>query len=279
MFIKSKQFFNLKSEKNKIFNNIYNINRINNRINNNLPLNCLNSFKRFYFLKRNDKKVVGGIVSPKRQVSPLIKTPPYIFEPNNPKNYDIKDIQIKNEEEIDKAKEACNIAAKVLKKISKFVIPGVKTDYIDEMAHYIITSYRAYPSPLGYKDFPKSICTSVNEVACHGIPDSRCLERGDIINLDVTVYINGFHGDCSATFIVGETDLESLRLVNTTKDCLMKGIEICGPGVPFSKIGYVINSHAQKSGYDIPDVLVGHGIGKLFHEPPHIFHVCILLFV
>uniref|UniRef100_A0A803KSD7 Methionine aminopeptidase n=1 Tax=Chenopodium quinoa TaxID=63459 RepID=A0A803KSD7_CHEQI len=150
--------------------------------------------------------------------------------------------------------------------------PGVKTDEIDEAVHQMIIDNGGYPSPLGYGGFPKSVCTSVNECICHGIPDSRPLEDGDIINIDVTAYLNGYHGDTSATFFCGEVDDEAKNLVQVTKECLDKAIAICGPGVEYKKIGRTIHDHADKYGYGVVRQFVGHGVGRVFHADPVVLH-------
>ncbi|KAI4490915.1 hypothetical protein M0802_010589 [Mischocyttarus mexicanus] len=150
--------------------------------------------------------------------------------------------------------------------------PGVTTDQLDEAIHDMIINNGAYPSPLNYKGFPKSICTSVNNVACHGIPDNRPLKHGDIINVDVTVYLNGYHGDCSKTFEVGESDPEGKRLIQVAELCLQSGIKICKPNEKFSSIGNVVEKIANEYGYNVIPAFVGHGIGTYFHGPPDIFH-------
>ncbi|KAH9771975.1 methionine aminopeptidase 1B [Citrus sinensis] len=130
----------------------------------------------------------------------------------------------------------------------------------------------AYPSPLGYGGFPKSVCTSVNECMCHGIPDSRQLEDGDIINIDVTVYLNGYHGDTSKTFLCGNVSDRLKRLVKVTEECLEKGIAVCKDGASFKKIGKRISEHAEKYGFGVVERFVGHGVGKVFHSEPIIYH-------
>jgi len=134
-------------------------------------------------------------------------------------------------------------------------------------------AHGAYPSPLNYKGFPKSVCTSVNNVVCHGIPDDRPLADGDIINVDVTVYLNGFHGDCSSTFLVGDVDEAGRRLVQVTEECLAIGLDCCRPGAPFCTIGDAIYRHAFKSGFTVVPAFTGHGIGSYFHGPPDVYHV------
>lgn len=175
-------------------------------------------------------------------------------------------------EQINRMRKAGSVARKVLDSVLAAVEPGITTDALDEIAHNTAISYGAYPSPLNYMGFPKSICTSVNEVVVHGIPDSRVLKSGDIINCDVTVYIDGMHGDCSETVLVGEVSQEARSLVQTTWECLMKGIDIVRPGQKINEIGRVIESHARKHGYSVVRQFTGHGIGETFHMAPYIAH-------
>jgi methionyl aminopeptidase len=152
------------------------------------------------------------------------------------------------------------------------VAPGVTTDEIDAVAHRAYIELGAYPSTLNYHGYPKAICTSVNEVICHGIPDDRPLEDGDIINVDVTAYIGGVHGDCSATALVGAVDEESRRLVEVTRECRDLGIAAVVPGRPISDIGRAIQDHAEGHGYGVVRAFIGHGIGETFHTAPNIPH-------
>ena len=156
--------------------------------------------------------------------------------------------------------------------IGSYLQPGITTDEIDKAVHQMIIDNGAYPSPLGYCGFPKSVCTSVNECICHGIPDSRPLEDGDIINIDVTVYLNGYHGDTSATFLCGDVDDEAKKLVQVTKESLDKAISICAPGVEINRIGRTIQDHADKFKYGVVQQFVGHGVGKVFHAEPAVLH-------
>ena len=155
---------------------------------------------------------------------------------------------------------ACRAAARVLRVAGEAVRPGITTDALDEIAHAETLRLGGYPSPLNYRGFPKSICTSVNEVICHGIPDSRPLEDGDIVNLDITVFLDGMHGDCSATFLVGEVDPDGRRLVQVARECLAKGISAVRPGRPISDIGHAIEAHASRHGY---------GVGARVLRPRH----------
>nr|XP_014273379.1 methionine aminopeptidase 1D, mitochondrial isoform X3 [Halyomorpha halys] len=153
-----------------------------------------------------------------------------------------------------------------------FIKAGITTDDINIFVHRQCINHGAYPSPLNYHHFPKSICTSVNNVVCHGIPDSRPLQNGEILNVDVTVYLNGVHGDCSAMFFVGEVDPDAIKLCNATKEALEAGISACKPGQPFSVIGKVIEQTAREKGYAIVPAFIGHGIGSYFHGPPDVYH-------
>lgn len=138
--------------------------------------------------------------------------------------------------------------------------------------HNRIISSNAYPSPLRYAGFPKSVCTSVNNVACHGIPDDRPLQDGDIINVDITVYLEGYHGDCSKTFNVGNVDERGLFLVHKTEQCLYESINLCKPNVTFNSIGNFIDKFCREAGLNTIPAFIGHGIGSYFHGPPEILH-------
>jgi methionyl aminopeptidase len=152
------------------------------------------------------------------------------------------------------------------------VTPGITTEELDVLAHEMAIAAGAYPSPLNYDGFPKAICTSVNEVICHGIPDSRKLVAGDICNVDVTVFREGVHGDTNATFYVGEVDATTRRLVETTRECLDRAIAVVRPGRPVSDIGRVIEDHATEAGFGVVKTFVGHGIGEQFHTDLQIPH-------
>lgn len=150
--------------------------------------------------------------------------------------------------------------------------PGVTTDAIDKLVHDEIIRLGAYPSPLGYYGFPKSVCTSVNNVVCHGVPDMRPLEDGDIINIDVTVYVDGYHGDCSGTFLCGNVSDKYKRLVTCTREALDNAIAICKPGVQLKRIGEEVQKVAERESYGVVPGFTGHGIGADMHMAPHIFH-------
>ncbi|KAK9713516.1 hypothetical protein RND81_06G032400 [Saponaria officinalis] len=216
------------------------------------------------------KRLRPGKLSPRRPVPSHIQLPPYVNTRAPPGI--ASGPEVHDEIGIECMRASGRLAAQVLIYAGTLVKPGVKTDEIDEAVHQMIIDNGGYPSPLGYGGFPKSVCTSVNECICHGIPDSRPLEDGDIINIDVTVYLNGYHGDTSATFFCGEVTDEAKKLVQVTKECLDKAIAICGPGVEYKKIGKTIHDHADKYRYGVVRQFVGHGVGRVFHADPVIQH-------
>ena len=181
---------------------------------------------------------------------------------------------IKNSEEIQKMREAGRLASKTLEMISEFVVPGISTGKLDEICHrYITEDLECIPAPLNYKGFPKSICTSINQVVCHGIPsESRILKDGDILNIDVTVIKDGFHGDTSKMFMVGSEKPHAKRLINITQECMYEAIKIVKPGARLGDIGYKIQSIAESNHYSVVRDYCGHGIGRVFHEDPQILH-------
>ncbi|PWA52957.1 Peptidase M24A, methionine aminopeptidase, subfamily 1 [Artemisia annua] len=209
-------------------------------------------------------------VSPRLPVPDHILKPPYVSSKLLPEI--ASEFQIHDEEGIAHMRTACELAARVLEHAGTLVRPSVTTNEIDKAVHQMIIDAGAYPSPLGYGGFPKSVCTSVNECMCHGIPDSRQLQDGDIINIDVTVYLNGYHGDTSKTFLCGNVDEATKRLVKVTEECLERGIAVCKDGALFRKIGKRISEHAEKFGYGVVERFVGHGVGTVFHSEPLIFH-------
>jgi methionyl aminopeptidase len=180
----------------------------------------------------------------------------------------------KTAEDIEKMRVAGRLAAEVLDMIGPYVVPGVSTGELDRICHdYIVNQQQAIPAPLNYNGFPKSICTSVNQVVCHGIPsDKKILKSGDIINIDVTVIKDRFHGDTSKMFTVGEGASHTDRLIKVTQECLYLGIDLVKPGVQLGDIGYVIQQHAAKYYYSIVREYCGHGIGTVFHEEPQVLH-------
>lgn len=183
-------------------------------------------------------------------------------------------VTIKTPEEIEKMRVAGRLAAEVLEMIGEYVKPGVSTEELDRICHQYITEVQqAIPAPLNYKGFPKSICTSVNHVICHGIPSpKKILKDGDILNIDVTVIKDGYHGDTSKMFFVGKPSIAAERLVRITQECLYKGIELVRPGARLGDIGHVIQKHAESHRYSVVRDYCGHGIGKVFHEDPQVLH-------
>ena len=179
---------------------------------------------------------------------------------------------VKSPDVISRMRVAGRVAGEVLAVTGAAVAPGVTTEDLDIISHRAYIERGAAPSTLNYHGYPKAICTSVNEVICHGIPDDRPLEDGDIVNVDVTAYIGGVHGDCSATFLVGDVDAESRRLVEVTRQCRDLGIAAVRPGRPISDIGRAIEIHATAHQYGVVRMFVGHGIGEQFHIPPNIPH-------
>jgi len=181
-------------------------------------------------------------------------------------------IHYKTPEEIEVMKESCQLAAEVLVMIDPYVKPGVTTERLNQICHDYIVSKGAIPSPLNYRGFPKSICSSVNEEICHGIPSERKLRNGDIVNLDITTYFKGFHGDTSRTFFVGSPRKKAEKLVEVCREALQRGIEVVKPGARLGDIGATIQNLAESHGYTVVREFCGHGIGSNFHEEPQILH-------
>ena len=182
-------------------------------------------------------------------------------------------IAIKSKREIELMRKTCALASETLQYIEPYIKPGISTEKLNDLCHEYIVSHGAIPSPLNYHGFPKSICTSLNEVICHGIPSSKeVLKNGDIINVDVTTFLEGFHGDTSATFFVGEVDLKLKKLVEVTYECMLRGIKVIKPGKKTGDIGHTIETYALEHGYSVVEEYCGHGIGRSFHEDPQILH-------
>ena len=228
-------------------------------------------FKRCH--KASTEHIRPGRISPRRPVPPDIARPPYadtgvaVRVPNGRS-------QVRSPEVIERMRRAGKAAAEVLQVVGAAIAPGVTTDELDDLCHEECIRRGGYPSPLNYNGFPKSLCTSINEVICHGIPDDRALIDGDILNLDVTIYLDGVHGDTNATFPVGRVDAESARLIRVTQECLDRGIAAVSPGAPISVIGRAIQSHAEAEGFGVVRAFVGHGIAEQFHDDlqiPHYF--------
>lgn len=182
-------------------------------------------------------------------------------------------ITIKMPQEIEKMRIAGRLAADVLHMIQPYVQEGVTTEELDRICHdYIVNHQKAIPAPLNYRGFPKSICTSVNQVVCHGIPGKKRLKRGDVVNIDVTVIKDGYHGDTSKMFFVGEPPIVARRVCQIAYECLCIGIEMVKPGIRLGDIGHAIQKHAEAHGCSIVREYCGHGIGRAFHEDPQVLH-------
>ena len=203
-----------------------------------------------------------GRVSPLRQVPANIIRPEYVGK-RYPKT---GEPDVKDAETIERMRVAGRIAARALAEVGRHVVPGVTTDELDRVGHEFLCDHGAYPSTLGYRGYPKSLCTSLNEVICHGIPDDTVIADGDIVNIDITGYIGGVHGDTNATFLAGVVDEESRLLVERTREAMMRGIRAVAPGRPLNAIGRVIESYARRFGYGVVRDFTGHGIGTTFHS-------------
>ena len=174
--------------------------------------------------------------------------------------------EVKDADTIERMRIAGRLAAQAREEVGRHVVPGVTTDELDRVGHEFLCDHGAYPSTLGYRGFPKSLCSSVNEVVCHGIPDSRVVEDGDIVNIDITAFLNGVHGDTNATFLAGDVDEETRLLVERTREATERGIKAVRPGRRISVIGRVIESYARRFGYGVVREFTGHGIGTAFHS-------------
>jgi methionyl aminopeptidase len=204
-----------------------------------------------------------GVVSPIRVVPDSIEVPEYVGR-KSPAPYNGP--EVKDAETIERMRIAGSIAARALNEVAAHIEPGVTTDELDRIGHEFLCDHNAYPSTLGYRGFPKSLCTSINEVICHGIPDSTRLVEGDIINIDITAFINGVHGDTNATYPVGEVDEESALLIARTREATIRAINAVAPGRPLNVIGRVIESYAKRFNYGVVRDFTGHGIGTAFHS-------------
>ncbi len=204
-----------------------------------------------------------GRVSPRRSVPAHVARPEYVDRPG-PKPF--TGPEIKDAETIERMRAAGRLAAQALAEVAHHIAPGVSTDELDRVGHEFLCDNGAYPSTLGYKGFPKSLCTSINEVICHGIPDSTELHDGDIVNIDITAFLDGVHGDTDATYLVGDVDERSRLLVERTESAMMRGIKAVAPGRPVSVIGRVIEAYARRFGYGVVRDFTGHGIGTAFHS-------------
>lgn len=181
-------------------------------------------------------------------------------------------IKIHKESDFVKMRVAGQLAARTLDYIIDYVEPGVTTDYLNNLCHDFIIKHGAIPAPLNYKGFPKSICTSINHVVCHGIPSEKKLKNGDILNIDVTVIVDGWHGDTSRMFYVGDVSVKAKRLIQVTYDAMMIGIEQVKPGIHTGDIGHAIQKYVEQHNYSVVRDYTGHGIGRVFHDEPTILH-------
>jgi methionyl aminopeptidase len=207
--------------------------------------------------------LTAGTLSPLRPVPASIARPEYVGKPL-PEPYAGSDVQ--PAEVIEKMRTAGRLAAQAMRAAASAIAPGVTTDEVDRVGHEFLVDHGAYPSTLGYKGFPKSLCTSVNECICHGIPDSRELQAGDIVNIDITAFIDGVHGDTNATYLVGDVDDESRLLVERTEESLRRAINAVRPGREINVIGRVIESYAKRFGYGVVRDFTGHGVHTSFHS-------------
>jgi methionyl aminopeptidase len=207
--------------------------------------------------------IAPAAISPRRPVPDSIARPEYV---DRPAPAPFTGNEVKDAETIAKMRVACKLAAQARELVGSHVVPGVTTDELDRVGHEFLCDHGAYPSTLGYKGFPKSLCSSVNEVVCHGIPDARVIEDGDIVNIDITAYLDGVHGDTNATFLAGDVDEETRLLVERTHEALDRAIKAVRPGRRVSVIGRVIESYARRHGYGVVREFTGHGIGTAFHS-------------
>ncbi|MEU4403507.1 type I methionyl aminopeptidase [Streptosporangium sp. NPDC023963] len=203
-----------------------------------------------------------GRISPIRKVPSHIQRPEYVGK-KSPKT---GESDVKTPEIIERMRVAGKLAAQALEEVGRHVAPGVTTDELDRIGHEFLCDRGAYPSTLGYRGYPKSLCTSINEVICHGIPDDTVLRDGDIVNIDITAFIGGVHGDTDATFLVGDVDEESRLLVERTREATDRAIKAIAPGRQLNVAGRVIEAYARRFGYGVVRDFTGHGIGTTFHS-------------
>ncbi|NMO89991.1 type I methionyl aminopeptidase [Actinomycetospora sp. TBRC 11914] len=210
-----------------------------------------------------------GQQTPLRPVPASIARPEYVGKPAPARS---TDPWVQDPEIIEKMRVASRVAAQSLQAGGEAVKPGVTTDEVDRVVHEFLVDHGAYPSTLGYRGFPKSCCTSLNEVICHGIPDSTVIEDGDIVNIDVTAFLDGVHGDTNATFLAGDVDEEDRLLVERTHEATMRAIKAVKPGRELNVVGRVIESYANRFGYGVVRDFTGHGIGRAFHSGLVVVH-------
>ncbi|WP_026551247.1 type I methionyl aminopeptidase [Arthrobacter sp. H20] len=206
--------------------------------------------------------LVPGTVSPQLPVPASIPRPEYVGR-SGPAPF--TGSEVKTGETIEKIRRASTLAAQAIVEVGRHIEPGVTTDQLDRVGHQFLVDNGAYPSTLGYRGFPKSICSSLNEVICHGIPDTTVVRDGDILNIDITAYLDGVHGDTNYTFLVGDVDEESSLLVERTKESLNRAIKAVAPGREINVIGRTIESYARRFGYGVVRDFTGHGVGEAFH--------------
>lgn len=207
-------------------------------------------------------KLVPGTISPELPVPFSIPRPEYVGKAG-PAPF--KGSEVKDAETLEKIRISSKIAAQAIVEVGKHIVPGVTTDTLDRIGHEFLLDHQAYPSTLGYRGFPKSLCSSINEVICHGIPDTTVVQDGDIINIDITAFKNGVHGDTNWTFTVGDVDEESRLLVERTQESLNRAIRAVAPGREINIIGRAIESYAKRFGYGVVRDFTGHGVGEAFH--------------
>ncbi|MGQ3384353.1 type I methionyl aminopeptidase [Glutamicibacter sp. TV12E] len=207
--------------------------------------------------------LTAGTISPELPVPKHIERPEYVGkkEPSENTASEVKSLEV-----IERIRVASRIAAQALQEVGKACQPGTTTDELDRVGHEFLMDHNSYPSTLGYRGFPKSLCSSLNEVICHGIPDSTVLQDGDIINIDITAYIGGVHGDNNATFLVGDVDEESRLLVERTENSLKRAVKAVMPGREINVIGRSIETYAKRFGYGVVKDFTGHGVGESFHS-------------
>jgi methionyl aminopeptidase len=207
--------------------------------------------------------IAPAAISPRRDVPTSIPRPEYV---DRPAPAPFTGSEVKDADTIERIRAACRLAAQARELVGSHVAPGVTTDELDRIGHEFLCDHGAYPSTLGYKGFPKSLCSSVNEVVCHGIPDARVIEDGDIVNIDITAYLDGVHGDTNATFLAGDVAEETRLLVERTREALDRAIKAVRPGRRVNVIGRVIESYARRFDYGVVREFTGHGIGTSFHS-------------
>lgn len=213
--------------------------------------------------KNTQGLLISGRLSPRLPVPTIIARPEYVGKSSPAKNtYG----DVWNQADVERIRNAGRIAAQAVELVGSKIAPGVTTDELDVIAHEFIVSQGAYPSTLGYRGYPKSICSSLNEVICHGIPDDTALEDGDIVNIDITAYLDGFHGDLNKTFLVGDVKPEIAALVENTQESLNRALSVVAPGRQINVIGRAIESFAKRHGYGVVRDFTGHGIGRSFHS-------------